>query len=77
MKPMLSSLAKLDGEMEMSLRPVLLSWIHLIRMHLIQFACGEKSMNTSVMMERIAEASPRLNASGEVSRNWYWKTPLY
>jgi hypothetical protein len=38
MTPMLSSLAKLDGEMEMSFRLVLLPWIHLIRMHLIQFA---------------------------------------
>jgi hypothetical protein len=32
MTPMLSSLAKLDGETEMSFRLVLLPWIHLIRM---------------------------------------------
>jgi hypothetical protein len=31
-------------------------------------------MNTSVMMERIAETSPRLKARGEVSLNWYWET---
>jgi hypothetical protein len=76
MTPMLSSLAKLDGEMEMSFRLVLLPWIHLVRMYLIQFAEDKKSMNTSVMMEPIAETSPRLKAKGEVSLNWYWETRL-
>jgi hypothetical protein len=38
MTPMLSALGELDGEMEMSFRLALLPWIHLIRMHLIQFA---------------------------------------
>jgi hypothetical protein len=46
----------------MSFQPVLWPWTHLIRMHLIQFALGEKSMNTPVMVERIAQESPRLKA---------------